>query len=308
MREEVSKLLLRLYNRIFFSLVSKSQLRSGWKILAFFLFVLAINTPFLIVLFQLVKLFALGKFAEDIAARTATLMSALIASYLCCKLLSNRDFVAYSLHTGWWSDLLKGHLIAILMVAFAVAVGWVSRGYEISFNRDFNPVQIVVFWGMLLLAASLEEVLFRGYPLQELSLSLGAIPAALLMSFPFALVHTANPCHTLLANFNTILAGLWLCTAYFRTRSLWLATGLHLGWNFTLGSIFGIKVSGLDIFTKSSLLVVTERGHWLLTGSCYGLEGSLVATFILIIATAILPSLTSISPEMSGYIQKMSRV
>lgn len=299
MLEEVSRLLLRVYNRTFFSADATAQLRSGWKVLIFFLLVIALRMPFLVVLFQVVKLLGLGSFAEDMAARAATLIAALIASYVCCRLLSNRVFVAYAMHTGWWRDLLKGHLLAIIMVGLAVAVGWISGGYNLGFNRAFSLGQVAMFWVFLLLAASLEEVLFRGYPLQEFACSLGSVPAALLMSVPFALVHTANPCHTLLANLNTILAGLWLCTAYFRTRSLWLATGLHLGWNFALGSIFGISVSGIDIFTKGSLLVADEKGHWLLTGGCYGLEGSLVTSFILIIGTALL--LTSASPEMANY-------
>lgn len=301
MLEEVSKLLLRVYNRTFFSAEATSQLRSGWKVLSFFLLVIIIKIPFSIVLFQLAEMLALGSFAQDAVARASTLIAALIASYVCCKLLSGRDFVAYALHTGWWSDLLKGHILAIMMVGFVVAVSWVLGGYELGFNRTFNLAQIVTFWAFLLLAASLEEVLFRGYPLQEFGHSLGSIPAALLMSVPFALVHTANPCHTLLANLNTILAGLWLCAAYFRTRSLWLATGLHLGWNFALGPIFGINVSGIDTFTRGSLLATKESGHWLLTGGCYGLEGSLLAVFILIIGTFALSLLASPSPEMANY-------
>ncbi|MCS6884451.1 MAG: CPBP family intramembrane glutamic endopeptidase [Acidobacteriota bacterium] len=174
------------------------------------------------------------------------------------------------------------------MVALAVIPGWISGGFTFSMNETFSPLQILSCWIFLLIAASLEELLFRGYPLQELAASLGRLPSALIMSVPFALVHTDNPCHTLFANINTLLAGLWLCAAYFKTNNLWLATGLHLGWNFALASVFGINVSGIDAFSQSSFLAAKYNGQQLLTGGCYGIEASLPATVILGLSAATL--------------------
>ena len=35
-----------------------------------------------------------------------------------------------------------------------------------------------------------------------------------------------------------------LAAAYAATRNLWVPIGLHFGWNFAAGGIFGAEVSG----------------------------------------------------------------
>ena len=47
------------------------------------------------------------------------------------------------------------------------------------------------------------------------------------------------------AGLNLVLAGVLLGLCYLRTRSLALPMGLHLGWNWTQGSLLGFGVSGL---------------------------------------------------------------
>jgi uncharacterized protein len=37
---------------------------------------------------------------------------------------------------------------------------------------------------------------------------------------------------------NIFLAGVMLAVAYLRTRSLWFATGVHLGWNWTMATLW----------------------------------------------------------------------
>jgi membrane protease YdiL (CAAX protease family) len=39
-------------------------------------------------------------------------------------------------------------------------------------------------------------------------------------------------------------AGILLGAAYLLKRRLWLAVGIHAGWNFTQGWVFSVPVSG----------------------------------------------------------------
>jgi len=71
---------------------------------------------------------------------------------------------------------------------------------------------------------------------------------------------------------NTVLIGIVLAIAYLRTRALWLPLGLHFGWNATLGLLFGLPVSGLDIFNV--VTHSTADGPRWLTGGSYGIEAS----------------------------------
>ena len=61
------------------------------------------------------------------------------------------------------------------------------------------------------------------------------------MSFTFfGLIHAANKGATLESTLAIALeAGILLAASYILTRSLWLPIGLHFGWNFTEGGIFG---------------------------------------------------------------------
>jgi uncharacterized protein len=105
---------------------------------------------------------------------------------------------------------------------------------------------------------------------------------------PFALVHLTNPNVVPGVTFaNTALAGIWLAAAYLRTRSLWLALGVHWSWNWALGWFFGLPISGIHL-VSNPLLEVQDSGPKWLTGGSYGIEGGVACTIALILFTAFL--------------------
>jgi membrane protease YdiL (CAAX protease family) len=69
------------------------------------------------------------------------------------------------------------------------------------------------------------------------------------------------------------LAGLFFAFAYLRTKNLWLAIGLHIGWNLFLNAIFGFVVSGVD---TPGLIRQTVDGPAIWTGGGFGPEAGLV--------------------------------
>jgi uncharacterized protein len=62
---------------------------------------------------------------------------------------------------------------------------------------------------------------------------------------------------------------------------LWLPIGLHTGWNFTEGGLFGASVSGT---TAHGLYRVTLHGPPLFTGGDFGPEASLIAVSVCLAA------------------------
>jgi len=62
----------------------------------------------------------------------------------------------------------------------------------------------------------------------------GPFPAMVVVSAAFGLGHHMNPNASWLGTANTFLAGIRLCLAYVRTRSLWFPYGIHIGWNLGL--------------------------------------------------------------------------
>ncbi|MFY0581157.1 hypothetical protein ACN28S_49140 [Cystobacter fuscus] len=77
-----------------------------------------------------------------------------------------------------------------------------------------------------------------------------------------------------------------LTAAYLLTRRVWLCIGIHIGWNYTLGTVWSIAVSGHE--AKEGLFAGQLTGPEWLTGGAYGLEGSVVSLVVLAMATALL--------------------
>ncbi len=130
--------------------------------------------------------------------------------------------------------------------------------------------------------------MFRGYGLQTLSRAKLAWLGVLLTSVPFGLVHLGNPNVVPGVTFaNTALAGIWLAAAYLRTRSLWLALGVHWSWNWALGWFFGLPISGIQLVSHP-LLQTQDNGPKWLTGGSYGIEGGVACTIALVLFTVFL--------------------
>jgi hypothetical protein len=96
-----------------------------------------------------------------------------------------------------------------------------------------------------------------------------------------------NPGATLISDVAIVVeAGLLLGAAYALTRNLWLVIGIHAGWNFTEGSVFGVSVSGQPV--TASLVHSVLKGPDLLTGGAFGPEASLIAVAVCGLAALIL--------------------
>ena len=154
---------------------------------------------------------------------------------------------------------------------------------------------------LLFVAALAEEAIFRGYPLQTLSRAKLALLGVLLTSVPFAGVHLYNPnlVSPRVTFINTALAGVWLAAAYLRTRSLWLPLGVHWAWNWAMGWLFGIPVSGVKL-VSNPLLTANDAGPLWLTGGSYGLEGGAACTIAMALFILFIwrTSLLSATPEL----------
>ena len=132
---------------------------------------------------------------------------------------------------------------------------------------------------VLLFGAFGEEMLFHGYAFQLLIRHLGAFATILPAGVLFGLAHTGNQNATRMGVFNTMLWGVLLGYAYWRTRALWLPIGLHFGWNFTL-PLFGTNLSGFTMGVTGYALHWKSGDLW--SGGAYGPEASVPATLVVV--------------------------
>jgi membrane protease YdiL (CAAX protease family) len=121
---------------------------------------------------------------------------------------------------------------------------------------------------------------FRGYLLQNLGDGIGIFWAVAIMSIYYGLIHMSNPNSTLLAGTIITIFGFLRIFPWLRTRQLWLGMGMHAGWNFFQGPIFGFGVSG---YNTETLIKQSVIGPDWITGGSFGPEAGLAVLAALLI-------------------------
>jgi hypothetical protein len=162
----------------------------------------------------------------------------------------------------------------------------VVRWQGLSARFDVGPMLAIS-----ISAAVGEELAFRGALFRIVAERCGSATALAVSAAVFGLLHGLNPGATIVSTAAiAIEAGLLLGAAYALTRNLWFPIGLHLGWNFTEGGIFGTSVSGNT--AGNGIFSVSLAGPRLLTGGAFGPEASLIAIAVGLAAAIVLVVLT----------------
>jgi uncharacterized protein len=274
------------------------RLRSGWRLLLFtfaffaalFLLATVLRVAYLVLL-NVGPSVSGQAFVADAIFRLTLLIAALAAGYLCARLLEGLPWRSLGLafHRGWLRDLLVGCAVGFGALVVAVVIATAAGGLTFTFGGSgligATIRSLVGSAALLFLAALAEEALFRGYVLQTFTRAQLTVLGVLLTSVPFAVVHLSNPNVVPGVTFaNTALAGIWLAAAYLRTRSLWFPLGVHWAWNWALGAVFGLPISGINLVSNPVLKGYDLGPAWL-TGGSYGIEGGVACTVALVAFT-----------------------
>jgi len=193
-------------------------------------------------------------------------------------------------------DILLGILAGFVMIA----VGFFLLNYYGQLTIASISVDYLnIFVGLLLfiVVAFNEELIFRGYMLNNFMDSMPRFWALLVSSFIFGSLHLSNPNIDAIGFGNIILAGFLLGVSYTYTKSLWFPIALHFSWNFFQGTIFGYAVSGTESY---SLIKQSRTVDTVWNGGKFGFEASITAVillllFIVLIAILIVKKLMKLS-------------
>jgi CAAX protease family protein len=289
---------------------NEAELRSGWRVLAFTILYAVTATLISGLLSTLVLLIpSLGFLTArpDLSGpvngldlvlliffQMLSLIAIVIATAISTLLLERRSVgsVGFKAHRGWMRDAAFGVFLGsatlsftIALIKLAGAVRFETRG--LGRASEFLPSAFaIVFFFMI--AAAVEELMFRGFPFQALVHNIGPGWAIGISAAFFGLAHLANRGATVMSTINTALAGVWLGYAYLKTRSLWFATALHFSWNWMMAFVFGLPVSGFTTFAGRTVLYgIPGLPEWI-SGSNYGPEGGAAATVAILLSTLVL--------------------
>lgn len=177
------------------------------------------------------------------------------------------------------------------LVLFASVIGLLhlaGSAHLVGISAGFDPIPALA---ISIIAAVGEELALRGAAFRILEETCGTSLALMLSAAIFGLLHVLNPGATAVSTAAiAIEAGVLLGVAYVLTRNLWLPIGIHFGWNFTEGGVFGTAVSGGA--AGKGMLAMTLSGPKFLTGGSFGPEASVIAVAVGLGAALVLAAVS----------------
>lgn len=182
-------------------------------------------------------------------------------------------------------ELMKDQfIIGFLLGVIVIGIAFLLL-YEFELI-DFRVVGFPMFYlasyvALFIIVAFIEEIIFRGYILENLCDSFNTGISIILSSLIFSFLHIFNANASILGLLNLILSGIFLGLVYKYYNNIWPVIGLHFSWNFFQGPILGFEVSGKKIASLIELDIISSNE--LLTGGGFGLEGSVLITILLIL-------------------------
>jgi uncharacterized protein len=171
-------------------------------------------------------------------------------------------------------ELGIGAAIGLGLVAVVVGTLWVLGYYRIASTNALAVLFVSLANDGA--GAFVEEVVLRGIVFRITEERLGTWVALAISVVLFALLHLlASPNATVTSIVVVgVEGGVLLSSAYVLTRRLWLAIGIHFGWDFSQDALFGVG-KGAKGLVEGDL-----SGPAWLTGGSAGIEGSVVALLL----------------------------
>jgi membrane protease YdiL (CAAX protease family) len=183
---------------------------------------------------------------------------------------------------GSVSRCFVGVLFGIIVIAASMGIMFAAGAASFGLGQNFVMSSSTIV--PVLVVPVLEELIFRGVLFRILEEMFGTLIGLIVSSVLFGAAHLLNDNATMLAaSFLSIELGALLAVAYVITRSLWLPIGLHAGWNFALGNIFGAADSGTIV---QGLLETKTSGHAILSGGAFGPEASIITLSVSVLVLA----------------------
>lgn len=224
----------------------------------------------------------------NIAILISTLMVSL-ATYFFVKVYQKRTAKSMGLVSD---NKIKSYFlgigISLIMLSLAFSLATLFGGYDIKINtKNVNPLVFVFFTFGWMCQGFEEEFIVRSAIMNYFASRSGVFVGIVANSLIFAILHLGNSSFNLLAFFNLFIIGLVFSMIFYLTDNIYTSAGAHSMWNFMQANIVGINVSGI-ISSKNSIFKSNPTGYSLISGGAFGIEASILVTFVGLISLVIL--------------------
>lgn len=175
-------------------------------------------------------------------------------------------------------EMLGGFALGFLTISLSISILYFLGYYQ--FLGITTAHYSLRLFGLLMVAALLEDLFFRGIIVRECENWLGT-NITLIIGMLFETDHLFNPNANIFSIFFILVWGFTMAMLYVYTKRIWLPFFFHLGWNFAQ-PFYGSNLTGLD--DMGSIIQSKLNGPEIFTGGAVGVEGSIfTAVFLLLI-------------------------
>lgn len=179
-----------------------------------------------------------------------------------------------------------GSCIISLITLILAITGIIQFKYN-SFDYNYMIINLsVIAFGWIIQSAS-EEIAVRGWLIPSLQNYCTPIMTISITAIVFGILHLFSAGVSLLSFINLMLSGVFFACYAIADGNILGVCGLHFAWNFALGNIYGLPVSGFSD-NGEKIFSAQKIGPDIFTGGDFGPEGGLITTIVLLIAIALL--------------------
>lgn len=157
--------------------------------------------------------------------------------------------------------------------------------YRVSEYRGLQG-ELVRVASVILIAATLEELVYRGMLFRLVEEAWGTVPALWLQAVIFGIGHVENvidqatPLELAVTVLSCALLGAFWALLFVWTRNVWVVGLNHAAWNFAI-VLSGAPLSGLEEWRRIAPVASTVQGPDWLTGGLFGPEASVITLTVL---------------------------
>lgn len=179
-----------------------------------------------------------------------------ISVFLAVRIFDGSDIadIGLQLNRRALIDFLFGFTIIFLIIALEFLMLWASGFLKMEHTAWETQSFASVSWNIFVILLIFifvgwnEELLSRGFHLRIISKGLNRPLGIILSSAIFSYAHRNNSEATLNYFVFIFLFGVIMSFALLRTSQLWLAMGIHAGWDFFVTIFWGTPISDLRLF------------------------------------------------------------
>lgn len=247
---------------------------------------------------------------NNLPFKIATLFSSIfsiIGAIIYCVFIENRNLSSMGVKKEHAvRNFLIGGLIGVIMFIAVVLVNVLLGGMTFEgFNVNVSFGLIFVFFAGFIINRMSAVFIFNGCLMNGIGGRHNMAAAVLISSAIFTAIYFGNSGMGVIAAVNLMLIMIFGALFMICFDNIWGVCAIHSLWYFMQDSIFGIKVTGIEIQgNTTSLFSVTQtEGKELINGGEFGADGGLGATIVLLVSLTLL-IVYMIKTDKAGFAEK----